>query len=109
MGSGERGEDQMIKHTPGPWGTNEHEHDAPYQDIKIKAENHSIATLWIDDAPVHDYNREQHANARLIVAAPDLLKACENALILLDPWSFPALYLQIKKAVAKATGEESHD
>lgn len=67
----------MSEHTPGPWTTNHSEHDAPYQDIKIKTEHRTVATVWIDDAPVHDYNAEQEANAKLIAAAPDLLAVCE--------------------------------
>lgn len=70
-----------AKHTPGPWITNEADHDAPYQDIKIKAgKHHTVCTVWIDDAPVHDFNALQEANARLIAAAPDLLEAAKQVL-----------------------------
>lgn len=65
----------MSEHTPEPWTTDEDEHDAPYQDIKIKAGYRTICTVWIDDAPVHDYNAEQRANARILKAAPNLLAA----------------------------------
>ena len=64
-----------MSHTPGPWQTDQAEHDAPYQDIRIHAGKGSICCVWIDDAPLHDYNAEQRANARLIAAAPDLLEA----------------------------------
>lgn len=60
-----------TKHTPGPWTTDEADHDAPYQNIKIQASNRTICTVWIDDAPVRDFNAEQQANARLIAAAPE--------------------------------------
>lgn len=68
--------------TPGPWETNVDEHDAPYLPVEIKAGRHrSVCTLWIDDAPVPDYNREQYSNAALIVAMrnalPELLRALE--------------------------------
>jgi hypothetical protein len=57
----------MIKHTPGSWRTDEKDHDAPYQDIKIKAgRNRTVCTVWIDDAPDRVFNAEQSANARLI-------------------------------------------
>ena len=64
----------MSKHTPGPWKDNNADHDEPYQDIKIKAAGRTVCTVWIDDAPCHDFNAEQDANARLIAAAPDLLE-----------------------------------
>jgi hypothetical protein len=65
----------MISHTPGPWETDCKDHDCIYQDILVRAASRSICKLWIDDAPVHDYNAEQHANAQLIAAAPELLDA----------------------------------
>lgn len=65
-----------AQHTPGPWATDEADHDTPYQDIKIKASKHrTICTVWIDDAPVRDFNAEQQANARRIVAC---VNACEG-------------------------------
>ncbi len=70
-----------TQHTPGPWTTDEADHDAPYQDIKIKAgKHHTVCTVWIDDAPVRDFNISQAANARLIAKAPDLRDALQNLL-----------------------------
>jgi len=72
-----------AQHTPGPWTTDEADHDAPHQEIKIKAgKNRTICTVWIDDAPVRDFNAEQEANARLIAAAPQL-RAQRDALLAL--------------------------
>lgn len=69
----------MSKHTPGPWATDEADHDMPCENIKIKAGKYrTICTVWIDDAPVHDFNAEQRLNARLIAAAPDLLEALKK-------------------------------
>ncbi len=68
------------KHTPGPWSTDEAEHDEPYQDINIRAGSRPICRVWKDDAPVRDYNAEQDADAKLIAAAPDLLEALEDLL-----------------------------
>ncbi|MFW9595020.1 MAG: hypothetical protein ACMV1D_05935, partial [Macromonas sp.] len=63
-----------AKHTKGPWATDEADHDAPHQNIKVKAgKHHTVCTVWIDDAPVRDFNAEQQANAHLIAAAPDLM------------------------------------
>lgn len=56
--------------TPGPWVTDEADHDSPYQNIKIgELRQGTICTVCIDDAPVHDYNAEQRANAAYIAAA----------------------------------------
>lgn len=41
--------------------------DQPYLPINIKVGYDRICQLWQDDAPVHDFNAMQHANARLIV------------------------------------------
>jgi hypothetical protein len=70
----------MNNITKGPWATDHGTHDAPLQNIKILgAYSHPICELWIDDAPVPDFNREQEANAKLICAAPKLLEACKKA------------------------------
>lgn len=69
----------MAKHTPGPWETDEAEHDCPSQDVVIRdAKRRGICRIWFDDAPVPDYNAEQSANARLIAAAPELVEALER-------------------------------
>lgn len=62
------------KPTPGPWGTDESDHDCTYQDIRIRSDGHTIAVVHIDDAPCTDFNARQRANARLIAAAPELLE-----------------------------------
>lgn len=100
----------MSGHTPGPWDTDCAEHDCPYQDLKILAGTRSICTVWIDDAPVHDFNAEQEANARVIVAAPTMLTAIEH----FEAWwqevgqvSFngaPACVFALREAAAKARG-----
>lgn len=95
----------MANHTPGPWTTNEAEHDSLFQDIKIKGGYHSIAYVWFDDAPVPDFNAEQRANAKLIVAAPDLLAACEIALQFCG--EYPEVYDQVADAIARAKGRDN--
>jgi hypothetical protein len=97
----------LSNFTPGPWTTNKHEHDEKYQDILINGENRAIARIWIDDAPVEDYNREQEANARLIVAAPDLLQALSFAKSVIqcgEPWTETCEKV-IQGAINKALGK----
>ena len=93
-----------AKHTPGPWATDEDDHDAPYQDIKIEAgKHHTICTVWIDDAPVRDFNAEQQANARLIAASTELLEFVKEWL---GRQGTDENYMVAKAraAIAKATG-----
>jgi len=74
----------MSKHTPGPWDTDEKDHDEPYQDIRVRAGKRVICRVCIDDTPDRDYNAEQYANARLIVATPKLLKALKQSLAAME-------------------------
>lgn len=95
-----------TQHTPGPWTTDEDDHDAPYQDIKIKAGNHrTVCTVWIDDAPVRDFNAEQQANARLIAAAPELLEALQ--VIAAGNTDTDVMVDIARAAIAKAEGGEA--
>lgn len=93
----------MSGHTPGPWSTDEAEHDCPNQSIRIRGGGRTIAEVWIDDAPVEDYNREQRANARLIAAAPDLYELATYAV---DNPNFDSAEFDrmARAAIAKATG-----
>lgn len=104
-----------TRHTPGPWTTDEAEHDSPHQSIRIgSVMHHTVCTVWIDDAPVHEFNAKQQANARLIAAAPELLKALieiandyADRFDLDDPSTNPGIKSSIKEAhaaIAKATG-----
>lgn len=95
------------KHTPGPWATDESEHDMPYQDIRIHSGKRGICVVWLDDAPVHDYNAEQQANARLISVAPDLLEALKRIDdMCAAPPNFRTATIQdvARAAIAKVTG-----
>jgi hypothetical protein len=58
--------------TPGPWTDDKKTHDQPYLSIKIGKKFHTVCTIWIDDAPVEDFNSEQEVNARRIARVPDM-------------------------------------
>lgn len=62
-----------AQHTPGPWHHGLHHHGH----LAVQAENGRLVTLCgaiaRDDAQL-----ENHANARLIAAAPDLLAALQK-------------------------------
>lgn len=73
----------MTQHTPGPWETDIQEHDTPYEPITIRPVDrkfHKIATVYMDDAPVIDFNQEQRANAQLMKAAPSMLAALKGVM-----------------------------
>ena len=94
--------------TPGPWKV------VPYDGEAFNIITHIAGELSIiraDDGPVDLYGIE--ADARLIAAAPDLLKACEVAYdainfsphdVLLNSREERALEL-IETAIGKAEGE----
>lgn len=82
-----------ITHTKGPWELNI---DTVYIGDKIRVQ------------PVrYHMDAEGIANARLISAAPDLLAACMQSIITLDPMDndHAELYEQLRAAIAKAKGE----
>ena len=57
------------KHSSEPWCTDQMSHEEPLMDITIIAANDDrVAKVWIDDAPVEDFNARQRLNARRIVA-----------------------------------------
>ena len=70
----------MTKHTPGPWGVDDAGGEAPFG---VFAED-GDAVCYLTENPMgglglREYAEDQ-ANARLIAAAPDLLKAAKDAL-----------------------------
>lgn len=71
-----------TKHTPGPWKSNTKYHRA----YAIEANNADIATVHLQaiGSLINNANEIAEANAKLIVAAPDLLKAINNLLSLAE-------------------------
>lgn len=71
-----------TKHTPGPWELTEHE-DSPEYIVCGGPEEKYVCTVRVHQIPremgLYD-EPERKANAKLIAAAPDLLKA----LIMID-------------------------
>jgi len=53
----------------GVAGTDNADDDMPYLPIRIKVGHTCIGSLWLDDAPVPDFNSMQSANARFIAEA----------------------------------------
>jgi hypothetical protein len=93
-----------TEHTPGPWAVSKPSGNY----IDAPAIKGSIAALTFSAT---------HADARLIAAAPDLLAALQyvldadaydGALTMGSAALSPAIRDKIKRAIAKATGEETN-
>ena len=90
-----------AEHTPGPWRV-------AYLDCNrqsvVMGEHIEIATCWHHS--VGSIEKEMHANARLIAAAPDLLEAL-NAVegAYQCGADLNTVMDQVKSAIAKANGE----
>ena len=88
-------------YTPGPWGIEK------WDRACLIISGQAI----IAPAPDSASREEREANARLIAAAPELLEACKEALVIAkhlkhdaDSW----LYVELaKKAIAKAEGRHA--
>lgn len=95
------------RHTPGPWSiqygvTNDPEKYAPGIDSE---EGDFSILMWGEKQHEEGGIRgrtteEQQANARLIAAAPDLLKACRQALVALKGREHDQF---LRDVIAKAT------
>jgi hypothetical protein len=93
---------KAAQHTPGPWITKP---ETAYVDSQV----------WADGLLIAEVNgkglEETASNARLIAAAPELLAACERALIAIEALP-PRLgedryepLMQLTAAIQKARGE----
>lgn len=94
----------MSKHTPGPWSVAETRHK--YDTVIRGPKGEPIAL-----ALIAGYTKQEGAaNARLIAAAPDLLRYLKEARRTLEMWKdvAPAVSLcaDIDAAIARATGEQ---
>jgi|AGTN01.2.fsa_nt_gi hypothetical protein len=118
-----------TKHTPGPWewrnfGGEWYELHAGHSGRPVVLGTHIVNYRGDWDAP-HDVVlgtkdvapgvgmrpiRPDDPDARLIAAAPDLLSACEKAIVHLDlanddpTGKTYALYVSLRDAIAKANG-----
>lgn len=99
----------MTKHTPGPWSLGT-PNAKEYGEVGVHGPGEYGFIICDLQADGYD-EKTQKANASLICAAPDLLKACEEALGNLvdeDGGYFSgdeSLVKQLRAAIAKARGE----
>lgn len=121
-----------AQHTPGPWhyskGGRAHAESGALlasawhpEQMPDANDERQLGESWLDArdrlAPERDrIEAEMEANARLISAAPELLDCLENLFATVmgecrqlldeDSGGNSALYMQIKAAIAKATGAQ---
>lgn len=97
----------LVTHTPGPWATKP---ETKYGPAQVRADGQALADVFGEDRAT------RAANACLIAAAPDLLKALERALttFIADdqsgdyPWHETEIKLA-EVAIRKAMGDEYFD
>ena len=85
-----------FKGTPGPWVVGGNEGNK----LSVNADQYFVALV--------DEGASQEANARLIAASPELLKALTTTLDEIGNWlsqQKPGLKEKIDSAIAKALGE----
>ena len=98
----------MSKHTPGPWVVGiSCENRIHCVDAFDNGELFEVCEVWGIDLDKIE-SEESRANARLISAAPDLLDACEKALLWMQSTSsFAAAEMILAEAISKAKGDSA--
>ncbi len=93
-------------HTKGPWAVLPEECDKPYIRIRgtLLGGRYKVANVL---KPIYDGVHEQEAketrdNAKLIAAAPDLLKSLKGVLHAVSPYMEQDGYLTIRIGLARA-------
>ncbi len=97
----------MAQHTPAPWCL-EIDMDAfsCYDRIYIVKDGREVCAIPVEIPD--DYCEEERANANLLLAAPDLLAACEAMVMVwksCGPEEWDAAVDQIIEVIAKAKGD----
>lgn len=96
-----------TKHTPGPWKLRRAKYKSEH-DFIMTNESQNIAAWSFHDGVKSTKEKSEHiANARLIAAAPDLLKVLQELRESADYWGeydVPVgIVAQMDAAIAKAT------
>lgn len=102
-----------AKHTPGPWNIGSSDLPVSRMSIHCKGHKdscHSTVALMVSRGVVGISHDEEFANAKLIASAPDLLKALEDCVAVMDRELAGLKAIQpelssARAAIAKATGE----
>jgi hypothetical protein len=105
--------ERVASHTPAPWGLSNDEGSERYE-IGINADVGVKIICSVDYGFDEPFDSQQHANARLIAAAPELLAALKRILGAVYPGTEKhhetgcrCFIHEAQQAIAKATGEHS--
>lgn len=99
------------KHTPGPWVADDDQYDTDVILITTidRLERSMVEIAKIDVGFNDPFEAEQQSNARVIAAAPEVLEALRDLLVLAQAhYPIPAAKGEIvraRAAIAKATGQ----
>lgn len=99
--------EMKMKHTPGPWVIMDGDYFEEDKVITTKArmEQHEVCIAQVSTEWDGTIGLEQQANARLILAAPLLLKALKYARRVVNASECDIAY--IDSTIAAATGEQA--
>ena len=94
----------MSAHTLGPWSWSAN----PSGGARVQTSSVGIADVLSRAGVAHPTQESCEANARLIAAAPELLAACEAALVIIgdrnaNPW-WGDTEAKLRAAIAKVRG-----
>jgi len=93
-----------MKHTKGPWHFNSSMRINGLYGVNAVCEQNGFVNPMVAEILTdHCIDREAHANARLIAAAPDLLEACQLCMAADSRWG-DKMRQAIQKATAPAEG-----
>lgn len=98
----------MSKHTPGPWNVQERESSFRVVDHRaLKFDNSRLCDVQHWSGATRGPDRdESRANARLMAAAPDLLRWLRFAVKVLKPvYGHTYQFEQMQAVIAKAEGK----
>jgi hypothetical protein len=105
----------MENHTPGPWAwkqskTNDFYNLVAIGDYGFHPNGDKVEpVVHSDGSACGEYGADidvHGADAKLIAAAPDLLEACEEALMMIDEYQRHPIVIKLKAAIKKARGEQ---
>lgn len=95
--------ERVASHTPGPWLLHRDNRRERY-DIGVKGQFALRLVAEVSFGFFEPAESEQHANARLIAAAPDLLAACRRLRSVINDHVSLADVDALDSAIAKAEG-----
>lgn len=98
----------QSQHTPGPWKVTRSDDGEDGLWIEGPNSNQNVICDLVQRDCEQEYDAEDHANAKLIAAAPDLLTAAKAAKKYLEPDLIEpgrTVFWSLVRAIARAEGK----